>query len=380
MKFNEHLENIEIYEAGKPIELVMRDFGIAESQILKMASNENPFGASPKVISAVQEKANSLPMYPDDSMFNLKQSLANKFQIKTDELIIGAGSDQIIEFISRAKLNPKSKILINKITFAMYSIYAKQMGAEIITTDSVHHDLEQFKNIFVESHPDLVYLCVPNNPTGDSLSRDEVYDFIDFVNNHESKINQKKTLIVVDGAYMEYAKFKDPARNIEPKELLNKYSESKNVVYLGTFSKAYGLGGMRVGYGISNNYIISNLYKMRPPFNVTTLSLVSAEVALTDTEFVNKSIKINFEEMEKFKLFATENNFEYIESYTNFITLLLSDELSQKFTSTEIANSLLEKGIIVRNLQGYNLNAIRVTIGKPEQNLKFFEVLKSIVK
>ncbi|NPA27915.1 MAG: aminotransferase class I/II-fold pyridoxal phosphate-dependent enzyme, partial [Epsilonproteobacteria bacterium] len=183
---------------------------------------------------------------------------------------------------------------------------------------------------------------------------------------------QKDGIVVVDGAYMEYAKAKSSNYFIEPKELL-KYD---NVIYLGTFSKAFGLGGMRVGYGIGRKELIKLLYKVRPPFNITTLSLVAACEALNDMEFVKEAIELNFKEMNRYIEFAKKYNFEYIDSATNFITYLFGNNLN----STYIANELLKRGVIIRDLAGYNLNGIRITIGKERENQIFFEKFQEVLR
>jgi histidinol-phosphate aminotransferase len=171
---------------------------------------------------------------------------------------------------------------------------------------------------------------------------------------------------------MEYATYKDKAKSVSPKELVARF---ENVIYLGTFSKAYGLGGMRVGYGIASKNIIKELYKLRPPFNITTLSLEAATIALDDSEFVEESIALNFEQMKRYETYAKEKNISMIESYTNFVTLCFE----APHNSTEIANALLKKGMIVRDLNGYKMNAIRVTVGTKEQNSRFFELLNEIL-
>ncbi len=363
MTFNSKLDNINVYEAGKPIELVVREFGIDSKNIVKLASNENPRGCSPKVSEKVSSIVENMALYPDDSMYELKDKLSSFYNVKNNNTIIGAGSDQIIEFIMHAKASSKAKILINSVTFAMYEIYASHVGAEVIKTSSVSHDLDEFYELYKENNPEIIFLCVPNNPTGDCLDSKEVYEFIEKIDND--------TLVVVDGAYMEYAKFKDDKKNIEPSVLIEKFD---NVIYLGTFSKAYGLGGMRVGYGISNNEIINNLYKLRPPFNITTLSLAAAIEALDDKSFVDESLSLCFSEMKKYELFAQQNNFEFISSYTNFITLIFDQDRD----SSKISDELLKLGMIVRNLKGYGLNAIRVTIGTVSQNDRFFELFEKV--
>jgi len=364
MKFNPVIEHLKVYEPGKPIELVVREFGIDPKDIVKLASNENPYGCSPKVTQAVQESAHLMYRYPDDSMMALKAGLCERFGIDDNQLIIGAGSDQIIEFACHAKLYGGAKILQSEITFAMYQIYAAQCGATVIKSPGIAHDLDAMYALYKEHEPEIIFICAPNNPTGDSLDRIDIENFIERID-HD-------TLVVVDGAYQEYAAFKDPNKAIDPAALIQKFP---HVLYLGTFSKAYGLGGMRIGYGIGSTEIIRSLYKLRPPFNVTTLSLVAAEAALNDQEFVTMAIEDCFKQMEDYKVFASEHQIEAIESYTNFITYRL-DGITD---STYIADALLRQGIIVRDLKGYGLNAIRITIGKAEENQRFFSVMKQLL-
>ena len=365
MNFNDTLEGIKTYEAGKPIELVVREYGVDAKDIIKLASNENPYGTSPKVTQGIKDIAHKMFLYPDDSMYVLKEGLAKKFDVNEDEVIIGAGSDQVIEFAVHAKLNAKAKVLMNSITFAMYEIYARHVGAQIIRTKSREHDLEEFYNLYLEHKPEMIFICTPNNPTGDAIDGEKLKDFL-------RKIGPD-TLVVVDGAYMEYASFKDASKSVSAQELIREFS---NVLYLGTFSKAYGLGGMRTGYGIANKDVIKAFYKLRPPFNITTLSLEAATIALKDEAFVQDCISKNFEQMKSYEIFAKEMGIEIIDSYTNFVTLCLNEGQS----SSEISLSLLKKGMIVRDLKGYNLNAIRVTVGTQSENIRFFELFKEIVK
>lgn len=364
MKFNKKLENIKTYEAGKPIELVVREFGIEPKDIIKLASNENPYGCSPKVQDSVSSIITKMALYPDDSMMKLKDALQNRFEVDGENIIIGSGSDQVIEFIIHAKASANSKILMNSITFAMYEIYAKHVGAEVIRTASQEHDLDEFYEAYKTQNPDIIFLCTPNNPTGDAINAKAMYEFLQKIDND--------TLVVVDGAYMEYAGFKETSKKVSPKDLVEKFS---NVIYLGTFSKAYGLGGMRVGYGISTAPIIKELYKLRPPFNITTLSLEAATVALEDEVFVSRSITLNFEEMKRYEAFAKDKKIDIINSYTNFVTLSLNKE----HNSTQISNTLLQKGMIIRDLSSYGMNAIRVTVGTDKQNSRFFELMSELI-
>jgi len=357
MKFNKVLRNIKTYEAGKPIELVVREFGIAPEDVVKLASNENPIGTNPAIAKVIRSNADIAHLYPDDSMFELKEALSGKFGVADENIIIGAGSDQVIEFISRAVLDEESSVLMSAVTFAMYEIYAKQMGATIYRTASYEHKYDEFMEAYRMHRPKIIYLCTPNNPTGDTTSKEEVLKIIDAVEND--------TLVVVDGAYMEYAAAKDEKYAITPKDLL----AYDNVVYLGTFSKAHGLGGMRVGYGIAQTGIIKELYKMRPPFNITTLSLLVAIEACKDNSFVEESITLHQEQIKRYEAFANEQGIEYIDSYTNFITYLFDESMD----STKIADALLKRGVIIRNLASYGMNAIRITVGTEKQNDVFFK-------
>lgn len=363
MKFNSVLDNVTSYEAGKPIELVVREFGIEPKDVVKLASNENPYGTSPKVTAKLQEIAGKAFLYPDDSFFELKDSLSTKFGVNSKNIIIGSGSDQVLEFCIHAKCNKDSKVLMSKTTFAMYEIYSKHVGATVLRTPSHHHVLDEFRELYTKEGADIIFLCLPNNPLGECLDKEDVYKFLDEV--------ASDTLVILDCAYGEYAKYKDCKKEIVASDVIAKYP---NVIYLGTFSKAYALGGMRVGYGIANEDIISTLHKVRPPFNITTLSLASAIEALKDEEFVSECITKNFTEMSRYEEFAKEMNITYIPSYTNFITYYL-----EGVSSKEVANALLRRGMIIRDLTSYGLNAIRITIGTNEQNSKFFKIFKEVL-
>lgn len=364
MNFNSALENIKSYEAGKPIELVVREYGIDKDQIVKLASNENPFGCSPKVKEAVRNIIDTMSLYPDDSMVKLKNALGDKYGIGLDEMVIGAGSDQVIEFAMHAKAHNGSKVLMNSVTFAMYEIYAKHVGALVVRTGSTRHDMDEFYALYQEHKPSIIFLCTPNNPTGDAIEAEAMLSFIEKIDSD--------TLVIIDGAYMEYARFKDPKKAVDPKALIGKFD---NVLFLGTFSKAYGLGGMRVGYGIAQPHIIKALYKVRPPFNITTLSLEAAAVALSDETFVSECIANNFSQMKRYEIFAQSKKIQIIDSYTNFVTLSLCKEKN----SSQIAQVLLKKGMIIRDLSSYGLNAIRVTIGTEVQNSRFFELAEPLL-
>lgn len=365
MNFNAHLANIKNYEPGKDIDVIAKEYGL--SKVIKLASNENPLGTSQRVVEALQQNAHLAHLYPDDSMSELKEKLAKKFGISQKELIIGAGSDQIIEFAVHSKLDENSAYLQAGVSFAMYEIYAKQVGAKVYKTASLSHDLKELKALY-EKHKDeikIIFLCVPNNPLGECLNADEIKEFVRFVD--------KDCLVALDAAYNEFASFKDKKKHLEPKELIGEF---ENVLYLGTFSKLYALGGLRIGYGIADEQIINAFYKLRAPFNVTNLSLKAASAVLDDEEFVQKTLENNFSQMKLYEDFAEQNGLEFIPSYTNFITYFFKDETKN---SSFFADELLKRGIIIRNLKSYDLNAIRITIGKSDENALFFKELKSLL-
>lgn len=366
MKFNEHLANLVNYEAGKPIELVVREFGVSPSDVIKLASNENPFGTSPRVVEAIKNYAEKMYLYPDDSYYELKNALGSKFGVKDKNIIIGSGSDQVIEFAVHAKANFKNAVLMAGTTFAMYEIYAKHVGAKVYRTESKEHNLDEFLKIYNEKKDEIsiIFLCLPNNPLGECLDKDEVYKFLENID--------KNVLVVIDGAYQEFAKFKDPKKEIEPKDLISKFN---NAIYMGTFSKAYGLGGMRVGYGIADESVINELGKLRAPFNITTLSLKAAIEALKDEEFVRNSLEANFKEMTKYENFAKEHNIDFINSYTNFITYKFD-----AINGSLVAQNLLKKGIILRDLKSYGMNSVRITVGLPKQNDRVLDELREVIK
>ncbi|MGP1450872.1 MAG: histidinol-phosphate transaminase [Wolinella sp.] len=364
MQFSSTLDSLKVYEAGKPIELVVREYGINPDDVIKLASNENPFGTPPNVVEAIKACAHNAYRYPDDSMFELKEGLATRFGIKSENIIIGQGSDQVIEMAVHAKCNKESSVLMAGITFAMYEIYARQTGAKIIRTKSQKHDLNEFLEIYKRENPSVIFLCLPNNPLGESLDTSDVYRFLEKIDSN--------TLVMVDGAYQEYAAFKDSKKAIDASDLIARFP---NTIYLGTFSKAYGLGGMRVGYGIAEANIIRTLHKVRAPFNITTPSLAGAIAALNELEFVKSSIKDNFKEMARYEAFARDFGLEFIPSFTNFITILLGEYAD----SSELSEWLLRRGLIIRNLKSYGLNAIRITIGTETQNSRALTLVKEFL-
>lgn len=368
MGFKKYLDSLKSYEAGKPIELVMRDYGIKQKNIIKLASNENPLGVSKKVQKVIKKEAKNAFRYPDDSMFMLKNALAEKYAVDSTNIIIGQGSDQIIEFVVQATLREDSKILISAVTFAMYEIYAKMAQAEIIKTKDGIHNVDEFIDEYKKHKPQIVFLCVPNNPLGDCLDGSEVVKILDFIAK-----DSMDCIVVLDCAYGEFAQFRDKNKALNPAELIK---TCPNCIYLGTFSKLYGLGGLRIGYGIAEAKFIQTISKLRPPFNITNISLKAAFEALKDSTFVDKTLKNNLKEMRIFEHFAKKYKINYIPSYTNFITFIFPKRLD----SSALCEFLLTKGVIIRNLSSYGLNAVRITIGKKAENKQVLKLISTYLK
>lgn len=363
MQFNPNLQHIKNYQPGKDIELIAKEYGL--KKVIKLASNENALGTSEKALKAIEQNAHLAHLYPDDTMSELKSKLSKHFNIEQTQLIIGAGSDQIIEYAVHSKLSKESAYLQCGISFAMYEIYAKQVGAKIYKTKEITHNLKALQALYQQHKAEIkiVFLCVPNNPLGECLNASEVREFIKGVD--------EDCLVVIDGAYNEFASFKDESKRLEPALLIKEF---ENVLYLGTFSKLYGLGGLRIGYGIARAFIIENLYKLRAPFNVTNLSLKAASAALDDKEFVQKSLENNLAQLKLYENFAKAYKLEFIPSFTNFITYFFKEK-----DSSLLALELLKKGLIVRDLKPYGINALRISIGKKEDNEYFFENFAKLI-
>jgi histidinol-phosphate aminotransferase len=366
MKIKRYLEELAVYEAGKPIELVVREFGIDEESVVKLASNENPLGTSPLVREAIVKYSDKAHLYPDDSMYELKEALAGKYGVSSPNIVIGAGSDQVLSFVSHLLLEEGDSVLTSAVSFAMYDIYASHHGARVLKSESWEHRPEEFIPIIQRERPKIVYLCTPNNPTGDAMMPEDIEKIVEAGDPEE-------TLFVVDGAYMEYASYKDEKYLVEPAKLIGKYP---NLLYLGTFSKAYGMGGLRVGYGIGCEELISALHKVRPPFNITNISLASAVAALKDERFLQESLSTHAREVGRYEKFAVEHGIEYIDSATNFITYLFDREGE----SDRISDYLFRRGVIIRNLASYGMNAVRITVGTEKQNDRLFEVLEEALR
>ena len=351
---------IKPYIPGKPIEEVKRELGI-EGDIIKLASNENPLGPSPKAIEAINRMLKSLHLYPDDTSYYLKNKLSEHLNIPVDYIITGNGSCELIHLVAKACINPGEKVVLSKPTFIMGKIESQIFEAELaeLPVKGNRHDIDAIIDA-LDNKTKLLYIDNPNNPLGSMLTAEELDRVV--------KSLPENTLLVVDEAYREYITREDFP------ETIDYVRKGLNVVVLRTFSKIYGLAGLRVGYGIARPEIINILHRVRLPFNVNSIAQKAAIAALDDTEHVERSRKL-VEEGKRFLYKEFEKmGIHYIPSEANFVTIKL--EMDAK----EINSKLMKKGIIARPLNPYGLkNYLRVTIGTLEGNAKFIDALKEII-
>lgn len=350
--------NVKPYQPGKPIEEVKREMGLHD--VIKMASNENPLGPSPKAVKAIRKYVNSINRYPEGSCFYLRQLVAKRLRIKPEQLIFGNGSDELIGLALRTFVNEGDEVIVANPTFLMYEVASLAHGAKIkvIPTRYFKYDLKAMKDA-VTKDTKLVFIANPDNPNGTYVTRYELEGFL--------KDLPAGIIVFLDEAYFDFVEEQDYPNGID-------YIGRNNLIVTRTFSKAYGLAGLRVGYGISNSQIIRYMETIREPFNVNSLAQVAAMGALKDKDFLARSKRV-VREGRKFLYSELKTmGVRYVPSVTNFLLI----ELGPK--SGEIAEKLLKKGVIVRNMKSWGLeNFIRVTMGKKEENKRFIKELKKII-
>jgi len=355
------LDKIQPYIPGKPISHVQKELGL--KNVIKMASNENPLGCSPKATEAVRKWAENMAFYPDGSCSELNAALSTKLGVKQDQLIFGAGSDQIVEMIAQAYINPRDESIMPIPSFPRYETVTRIMDGlpvELKLDRNYRVDLPAF-SASITDKTRVIWICNPNNPTGTIITKDEQTAFLDYV--------PKSVLVVLDEAYFEYAQGDIYPNSIE---LLEKYP---NIIILRTFSKAFGLAGLRVGYAISSPEIISSLNKVRAPFNVNAAAQVAALAALSDDEFLYLSIKTNLLGKQLLYKEFSDLGLQYIPTHANFVMVNIN------LNSQEAFSALLREGVIVRPGIPFGMpDWIRVTIGTSDENKDFILKLKNILK
>jgi histidinol-phosphate aminotransferase len=355
LNVSENIKNIIPYVPGKPIEELERELGISGS--IKLASNENPLGPSPKAIAAVKKAAEGLNRYPDGSGFYLSQALAKKYGVELGQIILGNGSNELIELVVRAFVQPGDEVISADPSFVVYKMITQAAGGTnvIVPCKDMRHDLDAMAER-ITPKTRIVFIANPNNPTGAMNSKAEMDRFMDRAPDH--------VIVAVDEAYFEYVTHADYP------DSLDYLKAGKNVLLLRTFSKIYGLAGLRIGYGITTPELAELMNKVRQPFNTNSLAQVGALAALADRKHVEKSIAINNEGKQFLYQTFQRLDISYTPTEANFI--LFETRLDGK----ELYATLLKRGVIIRPMGG---NRLRVTIGLPEENARFVRELENIV-
>ncbi|MBM7701732.1 histidinol-phosphate transaminase [Metabacillus iocasae] len=359
MKVKEQLLKLSPYKPGKPIEEVKREYKL--ESVIKLASNENPYGCSPLAKQAIAAELDNLALYPDGYSAQLREELANHVGVEKDQLIFGNGSDEIVQIICRALLSSDTNTVMATPTFPQYRHNAVIEGAEIREVPLINgnHDLTEMLNV-IDNKTTVVWVCSPNNPTGTYVEKEELLTFLRAVPKH--------VLIVLDEAYYEYVTAEDFPETVP---LLKEF---ENLIILRTFSKAYGLAALRIGYGIASEALLQKIEPAREPFNTSRLAQVAALASLQDEAFIKECKEQNQEGLKQYYTFCSENDLHCYPSEANFVLI------DFKRQGDEVFQYLLERGIIVRsgNALGFP-TSVRITVGSKEQNEQIIQHLQQYV-
>jgi len=355
-----HIETLEPYQAGKSIEEIKKEFKLR--RIVKLASNENPMGASPKAVQAMIDCLKQIHRYPNPASFDLRKALADRFDVRIDNVITGHGSEGIMSVILRTFMLDDEEALTSEGTFIGFRVLAHSRGIKLKTVPlkDYRFDLEAIADAITEKTK-IIYLANPNNPTGNIFT---VREFLTFKKKVPSHV-----LIIIDEAYFEFAQY-DPIYPDSMKYRLD------NVITLRTFSKAYGLAGIRIGYGFAHGHLIKNLMKVKLPFEPSIPAQAAGLAAMDDQDFMENYIKLSRQGLEYFYNLFDRLGIQYLKSHANFVTIILD--------SGEAANKLNEKllcrGVIVRPLKAFGIpKGIRITTGLEEENRFFARILKKVL-
>jgi histidinol-phosphate aminotransferase len=354
----EYIRTLVPYAPGKPIEEVEREIGISNS--IKLASNENPLGPSPLALEAMGRKLAQLHLYPDGDCFYLKSALTAKLNVSPEQLIFGNGSNEIIELAIRTFMRAGDEAVMARQAFVVYKLVVQAVGgiSKEVPLRGFTHDLEAIGK-FISAKTRIVLLANPNNPTGTIYRKPQWEIFLNQI--------PPGVLIIVDEAYFEYVEAADYPNS------LHYHRQGKTLLTLRTFSKLYGLAGLRIGYGIADQEIIGLMHRVRQPFNVNAAAQWGALAALDDLEHVRRSLENNRQGLEYLSREFDRLGIEYVPSHANFILLRVGK-------GEDVFNRLLAQGIIVRPMTGYQFpEYIRVTIGTMDENRKFIDGLKKAV-
>ncbi|MEK7301726.1 MAG: histidinol-phosphate transaminase, partial [Pseudomonadota bacterium] len=330
----EYIRSIQPYQPGKPIAELAREMGLDESRVIKLASNENPLGASPLALDAMINALHDVALYPDGSGYELKAALSKRYGVNPDQIILGNGSNDILDLAARVFLKPGAAAVYSQHAFAVYPLVVQMIGANGIPVPArdYGHDLPAMLDA-ITPETRIVFIASPNNPTGTLSSTDDLLRFMERVS--------RDVLVVLDEAYNEYLPEANKADSIK---WLKQFS---NLLIARTFSKVYGLAGVRVGFGLTHPDVANLMNRVRQPFNVSSIGLVGALAALQDAEFVQKSYALNRAGMLQLTEGFRKLGIEHIPSYGNFISFLVQGDATN---TTKVYQSLLQQGVIVRPL------------------------------
>jgi histidinol-phosphate aminotransferase len=347
------------YEPGKPIEEVARELGLDPAGIIKIASNENPFGPSPRAMEAASRALRQAALYPDGGCFELRRKLAARFSLAPDQFIIGNGSNEIIELLGHVFLGPGDDVVMGNPAFVVYKLVAALFGARPIEVPLLkhRHDLGHLLAA-ITPRTKLIFLPSPNNPTGTANTVEEIFTFVRALPEH--------VVFVYDEAYAEYV---EQAPDLRPL-----IAEGRSVICLRTFSKIYGLASLRVGYGYTNAELAALLNRVRQPFNVNAIGQAAAIAALDDHEFTQRCIRENRAGLIQLEAGFRKLWLEFVPSEANFLMVQVGD-------GAAVFEALQRRGVIVRPLRPYGMaNWIRVTVGTAEQNERLLRELEAVLK
>ncbi len=359
--FRQELQNLQPYPPGKPIEEVQREHGLED--VVKLASNENPYGPSPKAVEAIAAEMGELHLYPESGCYYLRNKLAIKLEVDPDHLIFGYGSDEIVALIALAFLDEKSSIVCSEHTFIRYEMGATTMGAHTVHVPRKEwrHDVDALAAA-VDGTTRFLFIANPENPVGSAVTTEELLRLL--------KAVPSTVIVVVDEAYYEYARIHD-----EYPDASQYLKDFPNLVVTRTFSKAYGLAGIRVGYGIGHPDIWNVVDRVRPPFNVNRLAQAGAIAALEDTEHLTKTVNGNATGLLQFYAAFDRLGLEYVSSYANFVLV------NMKRPAVPVYESLLRRGVIARPMGIYQLpEHLRISVGLSSENEIFIEALTAVLQ
>jgi histidinol-phosphate aminotransferase len=357
---NPTLATLPVYQPGRPIDEVARELGLNPDAVIKMASNENPLGPSPAALKAMEQALHTVHLYPDGSSFHLKQRLAQHLNLTPAHIILGNGSNEILELIGHAWLRPGSDAVVSQYCFAVYPIVTHLFGANLITVPAFEfgHDLPALRNA-ITPNTRVVFVANPNNPTGTLNPPAAIESFLrDFPDD---------VLLVMDEAYLEYLD--------TPSDLLPgiRAGQRLNLILTRTFSKIYGLAGLRLGYGIGHPDAIAALEKIREPFNVNTIAQAAALAALDDAPHVHRTRAVNHNGLQQLQTGFAKLGLEFVPSAANFVLLRVHDGQS-------VFNQMQKLGVIVRPMGGYHLPEwIRVSVGTSAENERCLDTLRAVM-